>query len=108
MHTDDLLGLQESIGHQDFWPNGGSVQTGCKLKKTQQVVNSVNTTEAYGVIDETNDDNVFSNKSSKFFTELISCSHTICQLFYAQSISASCQFKSFFCNNQGKKYFLRF
>ena len=102
-----MFGLQESIGHQDFWPNGGRVQTGCVFKKTQQVVNSVNTTEDYGVIGQTND-NVFSNKSSKYFTELISCSHTISQLFYAQSISASCQFKSFFCKNQGKKDYFRF
>ena len=28
IHTSSL-GLQESIGHQDFWPNGGTFQYGC-------------------------------------------------------------------------------
>ncbi len=29
MNTDGCLGLQKSIGHKTFWPNGGSHQAGC-------------------------------------------------------------------------------
>ena len=100
IHTDDLAGLQESIGHQDFWPNGGRVQTGCIFKKNNEIIDSSNTSEAYEVIGETND-RLFGNKSNKFFTDLISCSHSKSQMFYAQSVSASCLFESVLCNSWG-------
>ena len=28
MHVDQLLGIQDAIGHKDFYPNGGAVQPG--------------------------------------------------------------------------------
>jgi hypothetical protein len=102
IHTDDLAGLQESIGHQDFWPNGGAVQTGCIFRKNQETL--ANKTETYEIIGETND-RVYSNKSSKALTDLISCSHSKSQLFYAQSVSAGCQFESVLCKSWGKYNF---
>ena len=35
MHTSMTLGIQFEHGHQDFWPNGGSFQSGCKIVNGQ-------------------------------------------------------------------------
>ena len=37
IHTDSILGIQEPIGHKDFYPNGGESQKGCgiSLKRDQ-------------------------------------------------------------------------
>jgi hypothetical protein len=32
IHTDGNLGLQKSIGHMDFYPNGGKAQPNCEIQ----------------------------------------------------------------------------
>ena len=29
IHTDVIFGIQQAIGHKDFYPNGGKAQAGC-------------------------------------------------------------------------------
>ncbi|CAF0804017.1 unnamed protein product [Brachionus calyciflorus] len=86
IHTDSELGIQDSIGHLDFYPNGGASQAGC-LFRSNDLVNS------------TNDD----NKIIQFRIEprgdvlsFFSCSHTRSNQLFAQSIS-KCPFKSVQC-----------
>ena len=34
IHTDGTLGIQVDIGHMDFYPNGGKMQTSCSITTT--------------------------------------------------------------------------
>ena len=86
IHTDEVAGLQESIGHQDFYPNSGKIQPGCYLKKIE---------------DETPSEHVL--RSS--FVGFLSCSHTRVKKYYAESINSNCNFESVLCDSWGKFQF---
>lgn len=68
---DFKLGLRHSVGHVDFYPNGGSVQQGCPMKPTV---------------------------GSKTFWDDFTCSHYRAPALYIESLNRSdCTFYSFHC-----------
>lgn len=77
IHGDSLLGIQENIGHKDFYPNGGSSQKGCFTigrRKRQDLVS------------------------------FLSCSHNRIPYLFAESIISSCSFRSVKCQSYSKSY----
>lgn len=67
------IGLNQSVGHVDFYPNGGTVQTGCK-----------------------NTPNVIPTN----YLEVITCSHYKATALYIESLrNHSCNFTSYRCDS---------
>lgn len=72
INTNSVWGISQSIGHKNFYPNGGKIQPGCWFK------NSVNNDER---------DNG------------VSCSHNRSRKYFIESIRLPCLFKSYRCDN---------
>lgn len=67
------IGLNESVGHVDFYPNGGTVQTGCKNA---------------------------SKFPYKDYLEVITCSHYKATYYFIESLqNKTCSFISYGCNS---------
>ncbi|XP_068630402.1 pancreatic lipase-related protein 2-like [Battus philenor] len=73
------FGMSEAIGHVDFYPNGGSIQPGCKSDGTQ---NQVKDSDMY-------------SQMSKF----VSCSHERSYELFTESIAPSCPFMAMQCKS---------
>lgn len=69
--TDFRIGLSHSVGHVDFYPNGGSVQTGCKSKPNTFYTN---------------------------YMDVITCSHYKATAYFIESLrNHTCLFTSYGC-----------
>ncbi|RNA11918.1 pancreatic triacylglycerol lipase-like [Brachionus plicatilis] len=91
IHTDGLYGIQDAIGHQDFYPNGGGFQFGCN--PLDYIIG-----KRYAEAKET--------ISVRFFPrldpiDLVACSHMRVPLYYAESVNSNCGFRSTPCDNYG-------
>jgi hypothetical protein len=75
IHGDAILGIQDNIGHKDFYPNGGTYQAGCFP---------------------------IGRRKRQDLTSFLSCSHNRIPDFFAESIVSSCAFTSIKCQNYGK------
>jgi pancreatic triacylglycerol lipase len=81
IHGDQVLGIQQAVGHKDFYPNGGASQPGCFSigKRELELLD----------IDPTRQDIV----------GLLSCSHGRIPLLFVESISSNCGFTSTKCGS---------
>jgi len=86
MHVDQLLGIQDAIGHKDFYPNGGAVQPGCFIGKKKREMAE----QLYSSDNSTRGDIVFDS---------LACSHSKVTWYYAESISSTCKFSSIKCTS---------
>jgi hypothetical protein len=99
IHTDGTIGLRYKIGHKDFYPNGGSFQTGCNLldlfgKQNIQIdnekdFNSLSAEERAQIETRFNPLHFFS------------CSHSRSVELYVESISQDCVFTGVQCSSYG-------
>lgn len=84
IHTDLILGIQQSIGHKDFFPNGGQFQPGCSASKETILINLSDDPKADPI-------------------SQLSCSHSRAVSFFAESVysksTRNCTFKSIPCDN---------
>lgn len=89
IHTDGWYGIEEAIGHQDYFPNGGKSQPGCGI--------------SFDIF------NIGFGKRKRSVPELprilgidpveiAGCSHFRVVYFYAESIRRNCDFKSVPCD----------
>ncbi|XP_078354760.1 inactive pancreatic lipase-related protein 1-like isoform X1 [Oculina patagonica] len=70
IHTDALaIGTVETVGHADFWPNGGFTQPGCILNNLLQLF------------------------------ETVACDHMRAPEYYIASVQNRCSWKAFPCDN---------
>lgn len=80
IHTSAKFGLQKSIGHKDFYPNGGSSQPGCTILPSKQIQAELMADEKFNPID------------------WIKCSHDRARDLYEESLISSCPFTSIPCD----------
>lgn len=93
IHTDSELGIQDRIGHLDFYPNGGKKQNGCILR-ANDLINPQLNDEKFKIIE-------MRIEPKGDIGGFVSCSHSKSHQFYAESISM-CSFKSVKCSNYGE------
>lgn len=96
IHTDAELGIQDPIGHIDFYPNGGKKQNGCFLRVDDLIKPEFNS-EKFEIIE-------MRIEPKGDIGGFISCSHSKSHQFYAESISM-CNFKATKCSNYSKLLF---
>ncbi|KAL1375308.1 hypothetical protein pipiens_004702 [Culex pipiens pipiens] len=77
------LGMYQSIGHVDFYPNGGSNQAGCG--------------DAIEKFIQKNDDSFFWG-----FQEFFGCNHLRCHQLYTDAIAQRCPFVGIGCESYEK------
>lgn len=88
INTDGCLGIHRSLGHKNFYPNGGMTQAGCTLE--------------IGICA------YFSQWDSKLSFNIaapdltIACSHKRSYEYYNDSMKNGCNFKSALCKDWGK------
>jgi len=75
IHTDSWYGIQEPIGHKDFYPEGGKRMPGCKLNLGENIFKNFNPSLA------------------------VACSHFRAIEFYTESVLSKCRYTSFGCPN---------
>lgn len=90
IHTDSELGIQESIGHLNFYPNGGRKQNGC-IFRTSDLLTPIINNKKFELIE-------MRIEPKGDVGGFLSCSHGKVNEFYAESIS-SCHFKSAKCSS---------
>ncbi|CAF0985610.1 unnamed protein product, partial [Brachionus calyciflorus] len=90
IHTDSILGLDEPIGHKDFYPNGGETQKGCwfSIKRDQTTEWSLEELMKK-----------YSNSLNFDSTDYFACNHVRCEYYFAESIDPSCNFKATPCDS---------
>ncbi|XP_013397778.1 pancreatic triacylglycerol lipase [Lingula anatina] len=74
------FGIEQPVGHLDFYPNGGSQQPGCE--HTLSMMSEVFTAGLY-------------NGGKKFFV----CDHTRAHELFTDSVTSTCPFIGFKCNS---------
>ena len=91
IHTDILAGIQDSIGHKNFYPNGGKHQPGCLLKASE--IELIAKIELNTLTE--------SDMESETFVDalVIGCNHQRSTMYYAESINAHCKFSALKCPN---------
>jgi hypothetical protein len=72
LNTNSVFGIVQSLGHKNFYPNGGNRQPGCLLRDLSPIVN------------------------------FVGCSHKRAVSFFIESINSSCKFTSYLCSDYGK------
>lgn len=90
IHTDSELGIQDPIGHLNFYPNGGKRQSGCLSKSGANNTSNDGLETIQMRIDPKGD-----------VIGIISCSHGRSHQFYAQSVSR-CPFTAIKCTSYSK------
>lgn len=93
IHTDFELGIQDSIGHLNFYPNGGKLQTGCLSKL------NLNGTE-----NDAQERIEMRIEPKGEVLGVLSCSHGRSHQFYANSVS-KCGFKAVKCSSYCKLFY---
>lgn len=83
----DCFGINENLGHTDFWPNGGEYQPACRKKQLSGQQGSVNQTN---IQDGTQQ---LTSQSSKNLTGMadkisgeIGCDHEMAYIYFLESI----------------------
>ncbi|RNA11919.1 pancreatic triacylglycerol lipase, partial [Brachionus plicatilis] len=88
IHTDAFLGIQEAIGHKDFYPNGGQTQKGCGL--------SLKRDQTFSIEEILNNYSTNLNFDS---SDYFACNHIRCEYYFAESIFSECSFKAAACDS---------
>ena len=90
IHTDGLasskkgFGLFQTIGHTDYYPNGGVDQPKC-FKTSDKLLKGVFNDAAVNIQGQ---------------NDILACSHYAATLFYLDSIKSSCKYTAFPCSSQ--------
>ena len=95
IHADALLGLEQSIGHKDYYPNGGKIQTGCLVFRQFQDQDLLNLNLRNLITGKAYDDKT----SARFGTTEIACSHRRVMSLYAESVNSPCKFTATPCSD---------
>ena len=81
IHTDILAGIQDAIGHKNFYPNGGIHQPGCILRNVEEEsVFDVRNLQGEGI-------------------SFLGCNHQRATNYFAESLHSDCKFVSTKCSS---------
>ncbi|KAL3869628.1 hypothetical protein ACJMK2_042293 [Sinanodonta woodiana] len=85
IHTNtNAFGMKASVGHVDFYPNGGKKQPGCpKINLFDLLIK-------------------FYKGGFEGVADILFCSHRRSQLLFIESVNSECKFKSFPCKTCGE------
>lgn len=105
IHTDSFYGIQDRLGHKDFYPNGGGFQNGCNILDLTIGKRSATENESNHTYENDLESTrlITLNNDARFDpVALVACSHLRVMNFFAESIRGQCRFLAVKCENYDK------